>query len=112
MVEHAASGRDHSHTRQTNHSPAHAGCYADYAGRLLVVFHCRGAGATAPNHFGKGAKRRAGCCDCCLVMSQFFYMGGYGFYVCGSYIATLILLGAEVLQLLRRKKTLREHDRR
>ena len=45
-------------------------------------------------------------------MSQFFYMGGYGFYVWGSYIVTLILLGAEVLQLLKRRKTLRDENRR
>jgi heme exporter protein D len=44
-------------------------------------------------------------------MSQFFYMGGYGFYVWGSYLVTLVLLGAEVLQLLKRKKTLREQNR-
>jgi heme exporter protein D len=47
-----------------------------------------------------------------MNLSKFFYMGGYGFYVWGSYIATLILLGAEVLQLLKRKKTLREQNRR
>jgi heme exporter protein D len=45
-------------------------------------------------------------------MSQFFYMGGYGFYVWGSYIATLIVLGAEVLQLLRRKKSLGAQNRK
>ena len=39
-------------------------------------------------------------------------MGGYGFYVWGSYVVTLILLGAEVIQLLKRKKTLREQNRR
>jgi heme exporter protein D len=44
-------------------------------------------------------------------MSQFFYMGGYGFYVWGSYLVTLVLLGAEVLQLLKRKETLREQNR-
>jgi heme exporter protein D len=44
--------------------------------------------------------------------SNFIHMGGYGFYVWGSYIATLILLGAEVLQLLKRKNTLRERDGR
>jgi heme exporter protein D len=47
-----------------------------------------------------------------MSWSNFFYMGGYGFYVWGSYIATLILLGAEVLQLLKRRKTLRERDGR
>jgi heme exporter protein CcmD len=44
--------------------------------------------------------------------SNFVYMDGYGFYVWGSYIATLILLGAEVLQLLRRRKGLRDPNRR
>ena len=43
--------------------------------------------------------------------ANFWAMGGYGFYVWGSYIVTLILLGAEVLQLLKRKKTLREQNR-
>ncbi|MGI8837798.1 MAG: heme exporter protein CcmD [Pyrinomonadaceae bacterium] len=47
-----------------------------------------------------------------MNLSNFFHMGGYGFYVWGSYIVTLILLGAEVLQLLKRKKTLREQNRR
>jgi len=47
-----------------------------------------------------------------MNLSNFFYMGGYGFYVWGSYAVTLILLGAEVLQLLKRKKTLREQNRR
>jgi heme exporter protein D len=47
-----------------------------------------------------------------MYLSNFFYMGGYGFYVWGSYIATIILLGAEVLKLLKRKNTLRERDGR
>jgi heme exporter protein D len=34
--------------------------------------------------------------------SEFFSMGGYAFYVWGSYLATLILMGGEVLMLLRR----------
>ena len=36
--------------------------------------------------------------------AQFFEMGGYAFYVWGSYLATLILMGGEVLMLLRRGK--------
>jgi heme exporter protein CcmD len=31
-------------------------------------------------------------------------MGGYGFYVWGSYGVTLILLGGEVLMLLKRRR--------
>ena len=32
-------------------------------------------------------------------------MGGYAFYVWGSYGVTFLLLGAEVLMLLKRKRT-------
>ena len=39
--------------------------------------------------------------------SKFLAMGGYGFYVWGSYITALILLGGEVLSLRRRKRSLR-----
>ena len=37
---------------------------------------------------------------------HFFQMGGYGFYIWGSYGVTLILLGSEVLMLLKRKRRL------
>jgi heme exporter protein D len=36
--------------------------------------------------------------------SEFFSMGGYAFYVWGSYLATLILMGGEVVLLRRRRK--------
>ena len=37
--------------------------------------------------------------------SEVFSMGGYGFYVWGSYVAAVILLGGEVVLLMRRSKT-------
>lgn len=40
--------------------------------------------------------------------SEFFTMGGYGFYVWGSYLITLLLIGGEVALLIRRKKSLRQ----
>lgn len=40
--------------------------------------------------------------------SEFFSMGGYGFYVWGSYLTAFILLGGEVVLLMRRKKSLRK----
>ena len=43
-----------------------------------------------------------------MKWSAFFSMGGYGFYVWGSYITALILLGGEVLSLRRRKRSLRK----
>jgi heme exporter protein CcmD len=38
--------------------------------------------------------------------SKFFSMGGYGLYVWGSYCVTFVLLGAEVLMLLKRRRDL------
>jgi heme exporter protein D len=38
--------------------------------------------------------------------SEFFSMGGYGFYVWGSYGVTFVLLVAEVLMLRARKRRL------
>jgi len=37
-------------------------------------------------------------------MSEFFAMGGYAFYVWGSYGVTFLLLGVEILLLLRRSR--------
>jgi heme exporter protein D len=39
--------------------------------------------------------------------SEFFSMGGYAFYVWGSYLVALIVMGGEVVSLLRRRKSLR-----
>jgi heme exporter protein D len=44
--------------------------------------------------------------------SEFFSMGGYGLYVWGSYLTTLIVLGAEVVLLMKRKKSLRKPNSR
>ena len=37
-------------------------------------------------------------------MSEFFSMGGYAFYVWGSYAVTFALLAIEVAMLLKRKR--------
>jgi heme exporter protein D len=42
--------------------------------------------------------------------SKFFFMGGYGLYVWGSYGVTFVLLGAEVLMLLKRKRNLAKRE--
>ena len=42
--------------------------------------------------------------------SEFFSMGGYAFYVWGSYLATLILMGGELVFLLRPQK-LQRHEK-
>jgi heme exporter protein D len=38
--------------------------------------------------------------------SKFFAMGGYAFYVWGSYAVALVAMGGEVLVLRQRKKAL------
>jgi heme exporter protein D len=40
--------------------------------------------------------------------SDFFSMGGYGLYVWGSYISALLVMGGEVVLLMRRKKAMRK----
>jgi heme exporter protein D len=42
--------------------------------------------------------------------SKFFWMGGYGLYVWGSYGVTFVLLGVEVLMLLKRKRNLARRE--
>ncbi len=39
--------------------------------------------------------------------TEFFSMGGYAFYVWGSYITALLVLGGEVVLLMKRQKALR-----
>jgi heme exporter protein D len=42
--------------------------------------------------------------------SKFFSMGGYALYVWGSYGVTFLLLGGEVLMLLKRKRDLARNE--
>ncbi len=42
--------------------------------------------------------------------SKFFTMGGYALYVWGSYGVTFVLLSAEVLMLLKRKRDLARRE--
>ncbi len=45
-------------------------------------------------------------------MAEFFAMGGYGFYVWGSYGVTALLLGLEVYFLMRSRRTILQRLRR
>ena len=40
-------------------------------------------------------------------MSEFFSMGGYAFYVWGSYLIALVLMVGEVVSVLKRRRSLR-----
>ena len=42
--------------------------------------------------------------------AKFFWMGGYAFYVWGSYGVTFLLLGTEVLMLLKRRRDLARRE--
>lgn len=42
-----------------------------------------------------------------MSLSEFFSMGGYAFYVWGSYLAALVLIGVELAVLVKRKNTLK-----
>jgi heme exporter protein D len=46
-----------------------------------------------------------------MTWSEFFYRGGYGFYVWGSYGVALIAMCGEVFVLLRRRASLKSIDR-
>jgi heme exporter protein D len=43
--------------------------------------------------------------------TEFFFMGGYGFYVWGAYGVTLASMAGEVILLLRRRKAARRRNR-
>jgi heme exporter protein D len=42
---------------------------------------------------------------------EFLAMGGYGFYVWSSYLTALIVMGGEVVLLMRRKKACKRVNR-
>jgi heme exporter protein D len=42
---------------------------------------------------------------------EFFWMGGYGLYVWGSYLAALIVIGGEVVLVMRRQKSCKRLNR-
>ena len=84
----------------------------DHGAGLLDVFHRGGAGQGALRDPGKGTPHRMGCrIRWSEAMnwgswSEFWAMGGYGLYVWGSYFVTLIVMVAEVVLVLARKKTI------
>ena len=46
-----------------------------------------------------------------MTWSEFFSMGGYAFYVWGSYVVSLIAIGGEVVFLWKRNKRLHERPK-
>jgi heme exporter protein D len=46
-----------------------------------------------------------------MSWSEFLTMGGYGLYVWGSYLTALIVMGGEVVLLMRRRKACKRINR-
>jgi heme exporter protein D len=42
-----------------------------------------------------------------MSWSEFFSMGGYAFYIWGSYLAALVLIGGEIALLVKRKNSVK-----
>ncbi len=47
-----------------------------------------------------------------MSMSEFFHMGGYGFYVWGSYGVTALFMIGEIVIVLRNKRTVIQRVKR
>ena len=47
-----------------------------------------------------------------MSISEFFHMGGYGFYVWGSYEVTALFMIGEIIIVLRNKRTVIQRVKR
>ena len=47
-----------------------------------------------------------------MSIAEFFHMGGYGFYVWGSYGVTALFMIGEIIIVLRNKRTVLQRVRR
>src|SRR5688572_6551443 len=112
VVEYTAPGRNDSPPRQTKYRPADAGGPADHAGCVLALLGCRRARALALHYFGEGAKRFAPGGGERVMNWPDLSMGGYGFYVWGSYVFALVVIVWEVVSLRQRKKALANEARK
>ena len=107
MVEHAAPGRLDPTPGQTDNRSADDDGDVDHARGLLALLGGRGADSLAMHYSGKRAEcfsiRGSGG----VIMNwPDLSMGGYGFYIWGSYLFSLVAIVWEVLSLKQRKKAL------
>src|SRR6185369_10441742 len=105
VVEYTSPGRHDSHSQQTNHRAADACCDADHAGRVLALLDRRRARARTGHNSGAGTERRSirGGERVNLHWPD-LSMGGYGFYVWGSYVFSLVAILWELISLRQRRK--------
>ena len=111
MVEHPPPGRYHPPPPKTNHQRIDAGGIADHAGRVLALLGGGRAHSLAMHYSGKGAERFPLRRSWSVTMNwPDLSMGGYGFYVWGSYLFSLIAIVWEVVSLRARKKALAQQQ--
>jgi heme exporter protein D len=106
VVEHASPGCDNSNVRQTDNRRADADSDADYARGVLAVLGGGCAYPVAMHYFRERAERFSIRGGWGLMNWPDLSMSGYGFYVWGSYIFSLVVIVWEVVSLKQRKKAL------
>ena len=110
-----ASGRHRQPYPIAQNGHHNADGHADHVDRMLDVCDCshldtyesHNSGAGAPYRLGRRTTRSGKVIW--TSVSQFLDMGGYGFYVWGSYLVTLICIAGELVLVFNRKRTLLKH---
>ena len=111
MVEFPSSGSVHSDPGEADDSTGDADSDADRARRVLAVLRGRCADALAMHYSGERTERFAIGGGGGVIMNwPDLSMGGYGFYVWGSYLFSLVAIVWEVLSLKQRKKALAQQQ--
>src|SRR5258705_13687321 len=101
MVEHAAPGRVGQPDARARGGRHHAHRHAADGARRLDVQHRGRAGAPALDHSRARTRRRVGAPAESGSVSEFLAMGGYGFYVWGSYGVAVLCIAIEIWSLRR-----------
>ena len=105
VVEHAAPGVVGQHGRGPQDGGDHAPRHARHGDCRVVLFHRGLADARALHHPRAGTRRGMDRSTDSTGndMSEFFAMGGYGFYVWGAYGVTALALMVELIALRARR---------
>ena len=117
VVEHAAPGRVGEPDRGAEDGGDHAHRHAGHGVRRVVLRDRRRAGARA-RRSSSSARRGASwvgdrrSCRRDERMSEFFAMGGYGFYVWGAYGVAALLIVVEIARACARAAAKRAPQRR
>ena len=110
MVEYLTSRRVSQPYHGAQNGQYHAHLHDDHDVRFLDVCHCHRTHSGAKYYFRTGKTNRLGSRtgnkENMSSVSEFFAMGGYAFYVWGSYGVTAVFMIAEVILVIRNKRTI------